>query len=79
MTSALSSGSRTAASRPAPAVRPAARGEAELLDELELMLYPVVAGKGARLFTESGLLRRLELVGSQRTGSGIVINTYRPA
>ncbi|SUD47751.1 RibD C-terminal domain [Nocardia otitidiscaviarum] len=53
--------------------------EADLLDELELMIYPVVAGKGARLFTDNGLLHRLDLVDTTRTGSGIVINTYRPA
>lgn len=52
--------------------------EAGLLDELELMTYPVVAGKGARLFDGSEALQRLVLVDSKRTGSGIVINTYRP-
>ncbi|MFI0446941.1 dihydrofolate reductase family protein [Actinomadura sp. 6N118] len=52
--------------------------EAGLLDELELSIYPVIAGKGSRLFNDSGSLQRLDMVSSKRTGSGITINTYRP-
>ncbi|MBF6318140.1 dihydrofolate reductase family protein [Nocardia cyriacigeorgica] len=51
---------------------------AGLLDELELMTYPVIAGKGARLFDDGEVLRRLELTACKHTRSGIVITTYRP-
>ncbi|WP_267468751.1 hypothetical protein [Nocardia cyriacigeorgica] len=48
------------------------------MDELELMTYPVIAGKGARLFDDGEVLRRLELTACKHTRSGIVITTYRP-
>ena len=50
-----------------------------LLDELKLMIHPVVVGKGKRLFTEDVDLRRLHLIDSKVTGTGVVIVTYRPA
>lgn len=49
-----------------------------LLDELKLMIHPVIVGKGKRLFTEDIDLRRLQLVDSTTTGTGVVIVTYRP-
>jgi dihydrofolate reductase len=49
-----------------------------LLDELKLMIHPVVVGKGKRLFTESDL-QRLKLVDSRVTGTGVAILTYQPA
>jgi dihydrofolate reductase len=49
-----------------------------LLDELKLMIHPVVVGKGKRLFTEDVDLTRLQLVDSKVTGTGIVIVTYQP-
>lgn len=49
-----------------------------LLDELTLMIHPVVVGKGKRLFTEDVDLQRLQLVDSKVTGTGVVIVTYRP-
>jgi dihydrofolate reductase len=49
-----------------------------LLDELTLMISPVVAGGGrARLFPDDGPLRSFELVEAQPTSSGAVIATYR--
>lgn len=51
--------------------------QANLLDELILMVHPVVVGKGKRLF-EGAQLQRLELVSSQTTRSGVVLLTYRP-
>jgi dihydrofolate reductase len=51
----------------------------DLLDELTLMLHPVVAGKGKRLFSDGGPLKRLSLVDSKRTRTGVLIATYRPA
>ncbi len=50
-----------------------------LLDELTLMVHPVVVGKGKHLFTEESELKRLQLVDSKVTGTGVVILTYQPA
>jgi dihydrofolate reductase len=51
-----------------------------LLDELTLLIHPVVAGGGRkRLFADDAALTRLELVESQPTSSGVLIATYRPA
>ena len=51
----------------------------DLLDELKLMIHPVVVGKGKRLFTEGVDLKRMQLVDSKVTSTGIVIVTYQPA
>ena len=50
-----------------------------LLDELQLMIHPVLVGKGKRLFTQDVNLKRLQLVDSKVTGTGVVIVTYQPA
>jgi dihydrofolate reductase len=52
--------------------------EADLLDELTLMVHPVVVGRGKRLFEPGGHLRRLRLVRSQLTPTGVAILTYEP-
>jgi dihydrofolate reductase len=52
--------------------------QADLLDELTLMVHPVVAGKGKRLFTDGLDLKRLNLVDSKVTRTGVVILTYQP-
>jgi dihydrofolate reductase len=50
-----------------------------LLDELTLLIHPVVAGGGRkRLFADDATLTKLELVESQPTSSGVIIATYRP-
>ena len=49
-----------------------------LLDELKLMVHPVLVGKGKRLFTEDVDLQRLQLVDSKVTGTGVAILTYHP-
>jgi dihydrofolate reductase len=49
-----------------------------LLDELKLMIHPVLVGHGKRFFTD-GDLKRLKLVDSKVTGTGVVILTYQPA
>jgi dihydrofolate reductase len=50
-----------------------------LLDELTLMISPVVAGGGReRLFAPDAELTRFDLVYAQPTSSGAVIATYRP-
>jgi dihydrofolate reductase len=50
----------------------------DLLDELMLMVHPVVVGSGKRLFPDGGALRRLELVHSKTTRTGVLIATYQP-
>jgi dihydrofolate reductase len=50
-----------------------------LVDELQLMIHPIVLGGGGRLF-ENGVPRRpLELVDSRAFTSGVLSVTYRPA
>ena len=50
-----------------------------LLDELTLMVSPVVAGGGRkRLFADDAALTKFELVEAQPTSSGALIATYRP-
>jgi dihydrofolate reductase len=51
----------------------------DLLDELELMVHPVVAGGGKRLFKDGRALKRLRLVDSNTTSTGVSILAYRPA
>ena len=49
-----------------------------LLDELRLMVHPVVMGCGKRLFEDGGDRKGLELVDSTTFGTGVVSLTYRP-
>jgi dihydrofolate reductase len=52
----------------------------DLLDGLELMISPVVAGGGRKkLFPDDAALKKLELVSAQSTSSGVIIANYRPA
>ena len=50
--------------------------EADLLDELILMIHPVVVGKGKQLFQEISNLKRLKLQYSKSTSSGVIIAKY---
>jgi dihydrofolate reductase len=50
-----------------------------LVDQLDLLIYPVIIGQGTRLFSDSGPDIALELVGSRTTSRGITIQTYRTA
>jgi dihydrofolate reductase len=51
----------------------------DLVDQLDLLIYPVVIGQGTRLFPDSGPDRALDLVSSRTTSGGITIQTYRLA
>ena len=50
----------------------------DLVDELSLLIYPVVVGQGTRLFPDNGPDMALELVGSRTTPSGVTIQVYHP-
>jgi dihydrofolate reductase len=49
-----------------------------LVDQLDLVIYPVVVGQGTRLFPDAGPDIALDLVESRSTPSGVTIQTYRP-
>ena len=51
----------------------------DLLDELGLMVHPVVVGSGKRLFEEWGDPKGLTLVDSKTFSTGVVYLTYRPS
>lgn len=48
-----------------------------LVDEYELMVYPLVLGQGKRLFREESAKQNLTLVKSKPTKSGILLLTYK--
>ena len=52
--------------------------EQGLLDELILLVHPVIAGSGKRLFNDEGSLKRLKLLSAKTTRTGTVILTYQP-
>jgi len=52
--------------------------EHDLVDELRLMVFPVLLGSGKRLFDEVSEKKPLRLVGSQTLGDGIALLTYEP-
>jgi dihydrofolate reductase len=51
----------------------------DLIDELGLMVHPVVVGSGKRLFEDWGEPKGLELVDTQTFDTGVVYLTYGPA
>ena len=51
---------------------------AGLLDELSLLIHPIVLGSGARLFEEPSDRADLELTASTTFGNGVISVTYRP-
>jgi dihydrofolate reductase len=53
--------------------------ERDLVDELRLMVFPVVLGKGKRLFGETGGKLPLRLADSKVVGDGVAILVYEPA
>jgi len=50
-----------------------------LVDELRLMVDPVVLGGGKRIFPDDGTLRPLRLVDHELTSTGTMLATYAPA
>jgi dihydrofolate reductase len=53
--------------------------ENNLVDELHLMVFPVVLGTGKRLFGETSDKKRLKLADSKTVGEGVTILVYQPA
>ena len=53
--------------------------EHDLVDELRLMVFPVVLGSGKRLFGETSDKKPLRLADSKMVGDGVAILTYEPA
>ena len=51
----------------------------DLVDELNLVVFPVIVGDGARLFPDKGLDTAIELVESRTTPRGVTIQVYRTA
>jgi dihydrofolate reductase len=51
----------------------------DLVDELRLMVFPVVLGKGQRLFGETAGMKPLQLTDSKTVGDGVEILVYQPA
>jgi dihydrofolate reductase len=53
--------------------------EHDLVDELRLVVFPVVLGAGERLFGETTGRKPIRLVDSRTIGDGLAGLTYRPA
>jgi dihydrofolate reductase len=53
--------------------------ENDLVDELRLMVFPVVLGSGKRLFGETSDKKGLRLANSKTVGDGVAILVYEPA
>ena len=53
--------------------------EHELVDELRLMIYPVILGGGKRIFRDDGARRPLRLTDTEVTPAGAIVTTYMPA
>ena len=51
--------------------------EQGLVDEIVLMVYPVLLGRGKRCFSDGANPREFALISSKATPSGVLINTYR--
>jgi dihydrofolate reductase len=49
-----------------------------LVDELRLLIYPLVRGVGKRFFTGEDMLS-LKLASSREMGAGVILLTYEPA
>ena len=50
-----------------------------LADEVVLLVFPVMIGRGKRIFSDAVDPSELKLVDSRATSTGVVISTYKPA
>jgi class 3 adenylate cyclase/dihydrofolate reductase len=53
--------------------------ELDLVEELRIMLFPIVLGSGKRLFRDERDISHLRLVGTRAFASGVVLLTYEPS
>jgi dihydrofolate reductase len=53
--------------------------DADLVDELNLWIYPLVLGSGEQLFTKGATPTAMKLVAHRVMKSGAIVATYRPA
>ena len=53
--------------------------ENDLVDEITLLIVPVILGQGTRLFPDTGPDIALDLVDSRTDSKGVTIQVYRPA
>ena len=53
--------------------------ENSLIDELNLLVCPVIVGQGKRLFPDTGPDMALKLIKAQTFPKGIVLQVYQPA
>jgi dihydrofolate reductase len=53
--------------------------ERDLVDEIRLMVFPVLLGSGKKLFGDSGELKAFRLADSNVVGDGVAIQIYQPA
>jgi dihydrofolate reductase len=51
----------------------------DLIDQFNLLVFPLVLGSGKRLFGEGAKAAALKLVSSKSSPSGVTMNTYTPA
>ncbi|WP_326690690.1 dihydrofolate reductase family protein [Streptomyces sp. NBC_01795] len=52
--------------------------EHDLIDEYRLLVYPVVLGRGRRLFADGAVPTALRLLESDTTPAGVAVHTYAP-
>ena len=52
--------------------------ERDLVDEVTLLVVPVILGQGTRLFADAGRDIALDLVDSRTDTKGVTIQVYRP-
>ncbi len=50
---------------------------AGLVDQINLQVFPVILGSGARFYPETAEMQRLELASARALGSGVVLQSYR--
>jgi hypothetical protein len=53
--------------------------ENELVDEINLLTFPVIIAQGTRLFADSGPDVALDLVDTRTTPNGVTIQVFRPS
>jgi dihydrofolate reductase len=52
--------------------------EHDLIDELRLMLHPIIVGHGKHLFADGSTTKTLRLIDTTPIGSGVVMMRYEP-